>query len=242
MAISSRPRSRTQRRGRMSFQISGSTFLKSGFFLAGSSAVRRWARDPPLRSARIVVMEPGRISGNLGPCSPGRDEGTHAKNDEDQQDTGHGRFGLDRRRMGVLLSLYESNIVVNTLGCAQKTQQANGHGKMHVELALAGVLRHGKKAQNAQHDPYICRNQCGGCVAACGNKTKDAKEDQNDTKDDCSSRHIREWRPLWIQCICGRLHLLYKTRTEEWRLYLLCCRNNPQRVQNFPGSIFRRLT
>ena len=87
-----------------------------------------------------------------GSRASGIDEGTHAEDDEDEEQDGHCGLFFDGDWMRVLHSPKHLNVVVNALGGAEEAEQADGNGDMHVQHALFGVFGGGEAAEEGEDE------------------------------------------------------------------------------------------
>ena len=119
-----------------------------------------------------------------GSRASGIDEGTHAEDDEDEEQDGHCGLFFDGDWMRVLHSPKHLNVVVNALGGAEEAEQADGNGYVHVQHALFGVFGGGEAAEQSEDESERAGDERGGRVEGRGDESYDAEKDEDEAEHD----------------------------------------------------------
>jgi hypothetical protein len=129
---------------------------------------------------------------------PGSDEGADAKGNEGSAKSPHD--GLLLRGLGAFDSdaLGHADDVDQASRGEKKAHQSNGHGDVHPEHTLLGILSVGQRPEQDKQQTKGARDQRGRVGAPCCNEAGYAEEDKQDAKDDSELRQDKTLRDLLI--------------------------------------------
>ena len=148
------------------------------------------------------------------------DERTHAKDDINQQQAGHGEFG--GKRDGIRRETFGDGAGIaapHFSRCADQAQKADGDIDMHDQLAPALAGADGQKPANGERKTESGRDERSVMNAPGAEETNESKYNQQKSKNNCDSCHSEppslcmarisvascQWSVIRAYCFAGHL-------------------------------------
>ncbi len=125
-----------------------------------------------------------RRSGLREALAAGGDEGTHAKEDEEEAEQGRHRLLFDRYRVGEVGPVAEADDINVSRDRSEKQQQRHGDRDMHPEHALLRILRVCQGTEEDEQKANSAWDEGCGVRAAGVDEAEDGDEEEQNAECD----------------------------------------------------------